>query len=46
MLIARTSHLFQIPPYRSGYYNLYNYEFFFVMVNEAIKEAFIGLQEI
>jgi hypothetical protein len=21
--------------YRSGYYNLYNYEFFFVMVNEA-----------
>lgn len=31
--------------YRSGYYNLYNYEFFFVMVNEAIKQAFIGLQE-
>ena len=30
--------------YRSGYYNLYNYEFFFVMVNEAIKQAFIGLQ--
>jgi hypothetical protein len=31
--------------YRSGYYNLYNYEFFFVMVNEAIKEAFNGLQQ-
>jgi hypothetical protein len=30
--------------YRSGYYNLYNYEFFFVLVNEAIKQAFIGLQ--
>lgn len=31
--------------YRSGYYNLYSYEFFFVLVNEAIKEAFIGLQK-
>ncbi len=31
--------------YRSGYYNLYNYEFFFVLVNEAVKQAFIGLQK-
>jgi hypothetical protein len=30
--------------YRSGYYNLYNYEFFFVLVNEAIKQAFIGFK--
>jgi hypothetical protein len=30
--------------YRSGYNDLYNYEFFFVLFNEAIKEAFIGLQ--
>jgi len=26
--------------YKSGYYNLYNYEFFFTMVNEAIRTAF------
>lgn len=32
--------------YRSGYYNVYNYEYFFVMVNEAIKQAFIKLQTV
>ena len=26
--------------YKSGYYNLYNYEFFFTMVNEAIRTTF------
>lgn len=32
--------------YRTGYYNLYNYEYFFVMVNEAIKQAFINLKAV
>ena len=28
--------------YKSGYYNLYNYEFFFTIVNEAIRTTFIN----
>jgi hypothetical protein len=27
--------------YKSGYYNLYSYEFFFTMVNEAIRSSFL-----
>ena len=32
--------------YKSGYYNLYNYEFFFTMVNEAIRTAFLSLIDV
>jgi hypothetical protein len=32
--------------YKSGYYNLYNYEFFFTMVNTAIQTAFLKLIEV
>jgi len=32
--------------YKSGYYNLYNYEFFFTMVNEAIRTTFIKLIDV
>jgi hypothetical protein len=43
--------LFDTPPsfingvanYKTGYYNLYNYEFFFTAVNEAIRNAMILL---
>ena len=34
-----------MPNYKSGYYNLYNYEFFFTAVNEAIRSAMLGLIE-
>ena len=34
-----------MPYYKSGYYNLYNYEFFFTMVNEAIRNAMLKLIE-
>jgi len=32
--------------YKSGYYNLYNYEFFFTIVNEAIRTAFLSLIDV
>jgi len=32
--------------YKSGYYNLYNYEFFFTMVNEAIQTTFLKLIDV
>jgi hypothetical protein len=32
--------------YKSGYYNLYNYEFFFTMVNEAIRTTFLKLIDV
>ena len=32
--------------YKSGYYNLYNYEFFFTMVNEAIRTAMLNLIDV
>lgn len=32
--------------YKSGYYNLYNYEFFFTRVNEAMRSAFLSLIEV
>ena len=32
--------------YKSGYYNLYNYEFFFTMVNEAIRTTFLKLVDV
>ena len=32
--------------YKSGYYNLYNYEFFFTMVNEAIRASFLKLIDV
>ena len=32
--------------YKSGYYNLYNYEFFFTMVNEAIITAMLNLIDV
>ena len=32
--------------YKSGYYNLYNYEFLFTMVNEAIRTTFIKLVDV
>jgi len=32
--------------YKSGYYNLYDYEFFFTMVNEAIKTTFLKLIDV
>ena len=31
--------------YKSGYYNMYNYEFFFTSVNEAIRTAMLNLIE-
>ena len=32
--------------YKSGYYNLFNYEFFFTMVNEAIRTTFLKLIDV
>ena len=32
--------------YKSGYYNLYNYEFFFTMVNDAIRTTFFKLIDV
>ena len=32
--------------YKSGYYNLYNYEFFFTMVNDAIRTTFLKLIDV
>jgi len=32
--------------YKSGYYNLYNYESFFTMVNESIKTTFLKLIDV
>jgi hypothetical protein len=32
--------------YKSGYYNLYNYEFFFTMVNTAIRTTFLKLIDV
>ena len=32
--------------YKSGYYNLYNYEFFFTMVNAAIRTTFLKLIDV
>jgi len=32
--------------YKSGYYNLYNYEFFFTMVNESIRASFLKLIDV
>jgi len=34
-----------MPNYKSGYYNLYNYEFFFTSENEAIRTAMTNLIE-
>ena len=34
-----------MPNYKSGYYNLYNYEFFFTSVNEGIRTAMSNLIE-
>jgi hypothetical protein len=32
--------------YKSGYYNLYNYEFFFTMVNTCIRNSFLNLIDV
>ena len=32
--------------FKSGYYNLYNYEFFFTMVNTAIRTTFLKLIDV
>ena len=32
--------------YKSGYYNLFNFEFFFTMVNEAIRTTFLKLIDV
>ena len=32
--------------YKSGYYNLYNYDFFFTMVNESIRTTFLKLIDV
>ena len=32
--------------YKSGFYNLYNYEFFFTMVNTAIRTTFLKLIDV
>ena len=32
--------------YKSGYYNLFNFEFFFTMVNEAIRTTFLQLIDV
>lgn len=34
------------PNYRTNYYNLYSFEYFFVMVNEALKTAFVNLKAV
>ena len=34
-----------MPNYKSGYYNMYNYEFFFTSVNEDIRTAMLNLIE-
>jgi hypothetical protein len=35
--------MLKVANYKSGYYNLYNYEFFFTMVNTAIRSSFLKL---
>jgi hypothetical protein len=43
--ISLTSFVDGMPNFKSGYYNLYNYEFSFTTVNEAIRSAMLGLIE-
>ena len=43
--ISQPSFVDGMPNYKSNYYNMYNYEFFFTAVNESIRSAMVGLIE-